>query len=198
MQWTDTIMLGMFRTEKEVGIYNVALKLAALTSITLFAINTIAAPKFAEFWGRRDIKGLGRVAQQSTKLIFWTSFPILLSFWLFPSYILSVFGSEFKAGVIALMILTFGQFVNAISGSVGYILQMTEKQKIFQNIILIATVINIILNAILIPKFGINGAAFASMVSLVFWNLTSVFYIINKYKINTTCFPLIVGKVRKT
>ncbi len=134
-------MLGMFRTEKEVGIYNVALKLAALTSITLFAINTIAAPKFAEFWGRRDIKGLGRVAQQSTKLIFWTSFPILLSFWLFPSYILNVFGSEFKAGSTALIILTFGQFINAISGSVGYILQMTGKQKVFQNIILTATII---------------------------------------------------------
>ena len=177
MQWTDTIMLGIFRTEKEVGIYNVALKLAALTSITLFAINTIAAPKFAEFWGKGDIKGLKRVAQQSTKLIFWTSLPMLLSLWLFPSYILSIFGSEFKIGVTALIMLTLGQFINAISGSVGYILQMTGKQKVFQNIILTASIINIILNASLIPRFGMNGAAFASLISLAVINVIPFFLV---------------------
>ncbi|KPJ98467.1 MAG: hypothetical protein AMK71_11325, partial [Nitrospira bacterium SG8_35_4] len=56
MWWTDTIMLGIFRTEGEVGIYSVALKIATLASITLFSINTIAAPKFAEFYGKGDMK----------------------------------------------------------------------------------------------------------------------------------------------
>jgi O-antigen/teichoic acid export membrane protein len=49
MGWIDVIMLGIFRTEEEVGIYNVALRVSMITSITLMAINTIAAPKFAEF-----------------------------------------------------------------------------------------------------------------------------------------------------
>ncbi|MFQ5836125.1 MAG: oligosaccharide flippase family protein, partial [bacterium] len=103
MQWTDTIMLGMFRTEGEVGVYNIALKVAMLTSITLFAINSIAAPKFAEFYGRGDMEGLGKVAQQSTKLIFWSSFPILLILFIFPAFILGIFGGEFKVGVFALV-----------------------------------------------------------------------------------------------
>ncbi len=190
MQWTDTIMLGMFRSAQEVGVYNVAFKISMITSITLTAINTIAAPKFAEFWGRRDIKGLGKVAQQSTKLIFWTSFPVLLIFWLFPEYILSIFGEEFRVGSTVLRILTFGQFVNSISGSVGYILQMTGKQKVFQNIILCATIINIVLNYLLIPRIGIMGAAIASMISVVFWNISSVSYIMQKYKISTFYFPI--------
>lgn len=177
MQWTDTIMLGMFRTEAEVGIYAVALKVSMITSLTLFAINSIAAPKFAEFYGKGDIEGLGKVAQQSTKLIFWTSFPVLLIFFIFPSFILGIFGEEFKAGAVALIILTFGQFVNAISGSVGLILQMSGKQNIFQNIIVTAAIINIFLNSLFIPKFGIIGAAFASMLSMVFWNISSLVYI---------------------
>ena len=189
MQWTDTIMLGMFRTEGEIGIYNVALRVASLTSIMLFAINSIAAPKFAEFYGKKDMQGLQQTVQHSTKLIFWTSFPILLVFFLFPSLILGIFGKDFKTGSYALMFLTFGQFINAISGSVGYILQMTGRQKTFQNILLVATTINIILNAVLIPRFGINGAAFASMVSMGLWNIIAFIYIKNTLNILTFYLP---------
>ena len=196
MQWTDTIMLGMFRTEGEVGIYSVVLKIAALTSITLFAINSIAAPKFAEFYGRNDMEGLGKIARQSTKLIFWSSFPILLILFIFPAFILGIFGGEFKVGVFALVILAFGQFINSISGSVAFILQMTGKHKVFQNIILSATAINILLNAILIQRYGIYGAAFATVVSMMFWNLASVIYIRTNLNIMTLYIPLLkVGKV---
>jgi len=164
-------MLGMFRSTQEVGVYNVALRISMMTSITLMAINTIAAPKFAELWGKGDIKGLAKVAQQSTKLIFWTSFPILLLFLIFPSFILGIFGEEFKSGTLALVILALGQFLNAISGSVGYILMMTGHQRFHQNTILLGTFWNIVLNYVLIPKYGITGAAFASATSMVFWNI---------------------------
>lgn len=181
MQWTDTIMLGMFRHEKEVGIYNVSMKIAMLATLTLFAINTISAPKFAEFWGQKDIRALGKVAQQASKLIFWTSLPICLTLWLFPAYILSFFGEEFRMGVPALMILTLGQFVNAVSGSVGYILQMTGKQKVFQHVVLSGAILNLILNAVLIPRFGMTGAAIASAFSTMLINVIPYFLVRTYY-----------------
>ncbi|RMA93317.1 flippase [Hydrogenothermus marinus] len=195
MGWTDTIMLGMFRTEEEVGIYNVALRLATVTSITLMAINTIAAPKFAEFWGKKDIEGLSKVAQQSTKIVFWTSFPILIIFLIFPKQILDIFGEEFKAGALALIVLTIGQFVNAVAGSVGYILDMTGNQKFVQNIIFIGALLNIILNYLLIPIFGILGAAIASAISMIFWNF--MFSIKVKYILKTWIFYPRLYKRRK-
>ncbi|MDL1957448.1 MAG: flippase [Candidatus Desulfofervidus auxilii] len=177
MSWTDTIMLGMWRTEEEVGIYNVAVRLSMITSFTLGAINSIAAPKFAEFWGKKDLEGLKKVSQQSTKLIFWTSAPVLILYLIFPRWFLGLFGEEFRKGVLALVFLTIGQFVNASVGSVGYILQMTDKQKIFQNIILIAAILNIMLNLFLIPKFGIVGAAVASAIAFCFINIIPFFLI---------------------
>ncbi len=182
MAWTDTIMLGMFRTEGEVGVYNIAFRVASLISITMFAINSIAAPKFAEFYGKGDMKGLGRIAQQSTKLIFWTSLPVLLIILLFPSFILGLFGEEFKTGIYALLFLAFGKFIYAIMGSSAFILQMTGRQKALQHIVLITTAMNIVLNAVLIPKYGIRGAAFASMISIFFWNLSAVLFV--KYSLN--------------
>ncbi len=189
MLWADTIMLGIFRSEEEVGVYNVAVKIATIMSITLFAINSIAAPKFSELFFKSDMKGLEKIVHLSTKLIFWSSFPILLVIFLFPSFILGIFGEKFTLGVYALLILTAGQFVNAISGSVGYFLQMTGKQNVFQNILLGATVLNITLNYILIPKYGINGAALASMISMCFWNISSGLYIRAHFKILTFYIP---------
>ena len=185
MGWTDTIMLGMFRSAQEVGVYNVALKVSMITSFTLGAINTIAAPKFAELWGKRDIKGLARVAQQSTKLIFWTSFPVLPLFLIFPKPILGIFGEEFKVGAVALMILTLGQFVNAAAGSVGYILQMTGHQKFYQNVVLIGTVLNIVLNWLLIPIYGVVGASIATSITVIFGNVLSSIFIRRNMKIKT-------------
>ena len=172
MGWTDTIMLGIFRNAQEVGVYNVVLRVSMITSITLMAINIIAAPKFAEFWGKGDIEGLTKIAKQSTKLIFWTSLPMLLLFLLFPGFVLGMFGEEFNSGILALKILVFGQFLNAIFGSVGYILMMTGHQRFHQNTILIGTFGNFVLNYVLVPKYGITGAAFASAMSTIFWNIS--------------------------
>ena len=177
MSWTDTIMLGMWRTPEEVGIYNIAVRLAMITSFTLAAINSIAAPKFAEFWGRGDLEGLKRVAQQSTKLIFWTSAPVLTLYLLFPAWFMGLFGEEFRKGALALVFLTIGQFVNAACGSVGYILNMTGKQLLVQNIILISALINMVLNYLLIPIYGINGAALSSTIVIILWNITFLLFI---------------------
>jgi len=98
---------------------------------------------------------------------------------------LSMLGQEFAIAKTTLLILLVGQVVNVMSGSVGFILQMTGKEKIYQNILLLALVCNIVLNILLIPKFGIEGAAIASTFSLLFWNLSSVLYIYKKYKVLT-------------
>ena len=188
MAWTDTIILGIFRTEGEVGIYNVAFRVAILTSFTLPVIFSITAPKFASLYGIGETKELKRVFRISTKMVFWTSIPVLLTIFLFPSFILGMFGSAFKEGVFALLILSFGYFIASIFGSAGHLLQMTGKQKIYLNIILIATIINIILNLVLVPVYGINGAALSTMVSMAFAHLLMVIFVYKIFGFTTIYF----------
>jgi len=195
MSWTDTIMLGMWRTEEEVGIYNAAVRLSMITSFTLGAINSIAAPKFAEFWGKGDIKGLAEIAQQSTKLIFWTSAPILMLYLIFPRWFMGLFGNEFRMGAISLVFLTIGQFINALTGSVGYILNMTGKSVTVQNVNIGVTVLNLGLNALLIPYFGILGAAFASALTISLGNLANMFFVKKYYNFYTAAG--VIGGIKK-
>ena len=192
MSWTDVIMLGIYSNEAEVGIYSVAVKLANLTSIVLIAVNSIAAPKFVEFYSKGDIEGFIAIVQNSTKIIFFSSLPIILFLFLFSKYILILFGQKFVDGYIALWILLIGQTVNTISGPVGYILMMIGEEKVFRNITIITSFINITLNYLLVQRFGINGVAFATAISLSLLNIISLIYIKTKLGFWTLNFRRIV------
>ncbi|MBI4653433.1 MAG: flippase [Nitrospirae bacterium] len=191
MQWTDTVMLGIFMSDKDVGIYNIATKIATVISVPLFAVNSIAAPKFAEFFGKNDIKSLGKMAQHSTKMIFWVSLPVVCIFLTFPSFVMGIFGKDFIEGRYALIYLTIGQFINAVSGSVGFILQMTGKEKAFQYIMIFAVMLNIMLDYLLIPKLGIAGAAISNMIAMIFWNIAAVLCIKKYFNFYTVYMPFL-------
>jgi O-antigen/teichoic acid export membrane protein len=175
---SGVIMLGIFRSESEVGYYSLAVKLATLTAFALQAINSMSAPKFAELYHRGKMDELFYVAKKSTRLIFWTTAPILLGLIILGRPILGlIFGDEFTIAYLAMVLLVLGQFVNSISGSTGNFMNMTGQQKVFRNVIFIAALINICLGFLLIPGFGINGAAFAGLVSQSFWNVYTLIYI---------------------
>jgi O-antigen/teichoic acid export membrane protein len=142
----------------------------------------MAAPKFSELFHMGRVDDLFRIARKSTKLIFWSTVPLLATLILFGKSILHVlFGRDFAAAYPAMVILVLGQFVNSISGSTGYFMNMTGHQKVFRNIVFLAAVINVSLCWALIPPFGIEGASIAGMVSLVFWNVCILVFIKIKY-----------------
>jgi len=188
------IMLGMYATTQQVGIYTISLKIASITSFVLIAVNTIAAPKFSELYWSQRTTDLRRVVESTTKLAFSISTPILLAIVLFPEFFLSLFGKEFVLGKYATIILAMGQFVSTASGSVGYFLSMTGGQNALRNIIISGMVLNIVLNAMLIPRYGINGAALSTMISMSFWNVTSALYIKVKNGIRTYYIPFFPRK----
>ena len=191
MAWTDKLMLGNMTTPEDVGIYHTAFKLSMFASIALMSVNSIASPKFAEMYAENNMKGLKKVVHQSTKMIFWTSVPLVSVFFVFPEFLLGIFGEEFKVGVTAFIFLSCGRLISSFSGSVGTILQMTGNQNIYAKILLFGAIMNVALNLILIPKYGIKGAAIASMSSLIVWNLSMVLVVKNRFGFYTFYIPFI-------
>ena len=199
MVWIDKLMLGAIDTPNvllklttnsaEVGVYHTAFKLSMFAAVALMAVNSIASPKFAEMFGKNDMEGLKKVVHQSTKMIFWSSVPLVIVFFIFPEFLLGLFGEEFKIGVAAFIFLSCGRLVSSFCGSVGNILQMTGNQNIYALILFFAAILNIALNLTLIPIYGINGAAIASMSSLIVWNLSMVFVVKKKFGFYTFYVP---------
>jgi O-antigen/teichoic acid export membrane protein len=188
------IMLGMLRTEAEVGYYAVAAKLANVTGFVLSAINSMAGPRFSELFYSGKMDELFHVAKKSSKLIFWTTAPILLALILFGKPVLSLlFGKEFTVAYAALVFLTIGQFINSISGSTAMFMNMTGHQESLTKIFMGAAMLNIIVNLLLIPPLGIIGSAVAGMGSLAFWNICVLVFIKQKYGRTIGYFVLPIG-----
>lgn len=171
MSWVDIIMLGVMKDTAAVGYYRIAQRLSMLTSLSLLAVNGIVAPKISELYVQNKFGQLRQTVRYAARLIFWTSLPVLLLLIIFAEPILRIFGADFIVAAGALVVLSLGQLVNSSCGSVGLLLDMTKHQNVFRNILGVAAVVNLVLNLVLIPKYGILGAAIATAVSMSLWNL---------------------------
>ena len=94
---------------------------------------------------------MGKIAIQSAKMIFWTTIPLAAIIFIFPKFFMGLYGTEFLIGFEALRWLVIGRVVNAFSGSVGNLMQMSDQQNMYMKILIIGSVINIMLNYYLIP-----------------------------------------------
>jgi O-antigen/teichoic acid export membrane protein len=90
---------------------------------------------------------------------------------------LSLFGSEFAEGAPALVVLAGGYLFSALAGSVGYLLQMAGRQVAFQNITTLIMILNVLTNWLLVPRYGITGAAVSTSVGLIAWNAACLWYV---------------------
>jgi len=178
---TDIVMLGAMTKSEDVGVYAIVMKLGLAVNFILTSINMVLGPKFAELYYRGDMEGLVSVAKKSSKLIFYCTAPFLLVLVVLGKPILGFFGEEFISGYTTLCFIALGQFINAICGSVGYFMNMTGNQKLFCRIIFSAALLNIALNLLLIPLYGISGAAIASLLSVCLWNIVTLVFIKNKF-----------------
>lgn len=189
MSWSDMIVLGVYANESELGIYSAASRTVLVTSLILIAMNSITAPKYAAYYKNNDLDGMKKLSNLSSKiLLLLVSIPCMVLA-IFPEEVMGLFGSEFIIGATILIILTVGQFVNVVCGSVGYLLSMTGKEHTLKNIILITALVNIALSLALVGDYGASGVAVATVFSVIMWNVWSLievkkhlgFWVINPF-----------------
>lgn len=167
----DVVMVGTLIGTEIAGIYNAAASTSLWVSFMLTTVNLVVAPTFTSLYTQKDFLGLQKVVSASSLWILWPSsiFAFCLIFLAKP--ILALFGHEFIAAHWSLKILVLGQLTNALCGSVGNLMVMTG----YQNKILLVSstcaLTNLILDAIFIPFWGMNGAAFATAVTLITYNI---------------------------
>ena len=188
---TDTIMLGILSNSEAVGIYTVANRGAGLISFILLAVNSPLGPTFASLYAAGEKQKLQKVVTQCCRIVFGSALFIATILIVFGKQLLLLFGSEFVSGHLVLTVLSVGQLTNAFTGSVALLLMMTGYDKYTAIGVSISAILNIILNAVLIPIWHAEGAAVATAASTIIWNIILVIFALQKLNINST--PL--GKI---
>lgn len=171
----SVIVAGYFLTSADLGLYSVAVKISTLAAFALASINMVAEPRFAQLRARGDEEELRLLAKRTTTLVFWSTAPILAGILLLAPWLVRVaFGPEYLPAVPALLILTGGYFINSFGGVSNYFLNMTGGQKVLASIVTLSAVMTVVLSILLIPPFGITGAAMAMGGSIAIWNIATL------------------------
>lgn len=189
MQWSSTFALGIWGTKTDIGIFSVALRTANLTSFILISVNSIVAPKFSELYSRDDLEALENTARKSALLMTLIASPILLSFLVFPQFIMGIFGSGFVDGGYLLSIIAVGQFINVATGSVGFLLVMTGHERLMRNNTMFVALFAVVLNLVLVPRFGALGAAISTSMSIAMVNMISLYLVWRSLRIVAIALP---------
>jgi len=173
--WTDTLMLGYFKTSDVVGLYNAAYPLGRLIVVLFSSMAFIYVPIASGLYSRNLMEEMKRIHAVLTKWVFIATSLLFLLFFLFPETALNLlFGPQYIQADRALQILALGCFINISLGPNTYALLVIGRTKLLMWLTLIGTIMNIMLNALLIPPMGITGAAIASAFATALINITAL------------------------
>lgn len=165
--WVDTIILGYLKDSSIVGIYNAAVPSARLIYIIPTVLLALYTPTLME--GYASTKEIPKLLYKTiTKWIFLICLPILFLLAFFSKSFLNIFfGGIYSSGYTALIILLFGNFIYSMAFSTENNLLALKKSKVVMLNKVFSGSLNVILNFVLIPIYGINGAALATSSSLI-------------------------------
>jgi len=166
MHWMDILMLGYFTDATTVGLYHPAARTAGLLQALLLSFISIYAPMMAQFHGAGDREKMDHTYKLVSRWLLICAIPISAVFIIFPGKVLLLFGPEYLPSAKILVILTGATFIQAVLGAAGPALSMSGHTKLVLWNTIGAFVLNFGLNIFLIPKYGIVGAAIATLISL--------------------------------
>jgi len=167
----ETLVLGHFRTSAEVGVYSVCVRLIIVQAFFIGVVAQIFGPMVSELHHRDE---LGQLSDLSKVIALWTFeffAPFALIFLLVPQEIMAVFGGGFRQGAPILLILLAGQLANYITGPVGLIVNMAGWSRLQLVNMVASLAIQVTLALLLIPSYGIVGAAVANSAGVISLNV---------------------------
>jgi len=167
-KWTDFFFIGYFKTAVDVGIYNAAVPIALLLTFSSQLFAQMFTPLIYKEYSKKNIDIVKQLSQQVGKWIFFINLPVLALLIVFPGAFLNIlFGEEYLIATNSLRILAFGMMIFSLSEVSIRIINMVGKSRMVLFDIVLVAIINLILNILLIPKYGIEGAAISTSFSII-------------------------------
>ena len=176
----DSFLIGYFLTASDLGYYTTAVSLSRFFWRVPQSIQMITYPATSEYWSKDKRESLNKMIDKSMKYSACILLPVGLAVWFFAKDIVTfLFGDEFIYAVLPLQILLIGTVINgATSRPIGGSLAGAGRPDLDMIKVTVSAVVNVLLNILLIPHFGLIGAAVATTISLSLTSALSIFFIV--------------------
>jgi O-antigen/teichoic acid export membrane protein len=168
----DILMLGFYVDAGQIGLFRIADQLATLVTFFGTAMNVVLAPQVSHLYHSQDKQRLQQMLIGSSKLVLAASAGVMAVLVLLgPQLIAVVFGDAFAPSYLPMIILSLGHLIVASFGPIVIVANMTGHERSTALIMGAGTLVNVCLNLALIPRFGIHGAAVATVASVALWRM---------------------------
>lgn len=205
MSWIDTIMLGYFKSAEVVGIYNAIYPLVGFLPLVIASMGYVYVPVTSRLWGQNNTEPLGSIYAVMTKWCFLLTFPLFALIFVYPEYFITkLYGTEYLSGATALRILALGFIANSYFGFNYHTLLAAGDSDFLMKCSVASAGINAVINFMLIPQYGMVGAAIGTAVSyasievlmtLRAWKKQNMHPFTSMYRKLTLIVILIVGSM---
>jgi O-antigen/teichoic acid export membrane protein len=174
---TGVLLLGWLGETREAGIYSLVFNIAFLAVLPRTAINILFAPTISTLFTRKDQATLQALVTSSALWTLCAAVCIAIVLGVMAEPLLSWFGDDFAAGVPALRILLAGQVIAASYGSQLPVMTMTGHERGGAALLTLSAVVNVIGSIMFIAMLGLTGAAVATAIALIVWNVAMALFI---------------------
>ena len=179
---SDITMIGLFDSDKAVGVYTITSKIYMLIKGVINALTTVAIPRISYYLGENQMERYRKFSNKLIRYLLLFVIPLVIGLFFFSENLLQIIGGkQYISGVSTLKILALALFCAVFSGFFcNGIMVPNRKEKEYFFITTLSACINITLNIFFIPQTGIMGAAITTLISEMVVLLLS-FYCIKRY-----------------
>jgi len=166
LQNADVLVISAYLSPTQVGIYFASAKTMALIMFVHYAVGSAVANRFAALNARGEREALKSFVRDAVNWTFWPSLACALIILILGKPLLWLFGPQFSAGYPVMFVLVIGFLIRSAMGPAEFLLNMLGEQVLCATVLAFSALLNIALNFVLVPAFGIIGAATATAISL--------------------------------
>jgi O-antigen/teichoic acid export membrane protein len=168
--YAGLLLVGALGSAAEAGGYSAATRIVAAGAFALDAVLVVLGPQISALLALDERERTGLLFQTATAWLTALSFPFFITVALFAPLALQIFGEDFTVATTALVILSLAMLIDMATGPVTTVLLMAGRSAWFLLNVIVTLTVNVVANLVLIPPFGVTGAAVAWAVSIVVQN----------------------------
>jgi O-antigen/teichoic acid export membrane protein len=182
LRWSDILLVGALGSAAEAGIYGAVSRTVMFGMFVIEAVRLAIAPQLSALLGTENRDRAENVYRVATWWLMMASWPLYVALAVWAPVVLALFGREFVAGQDALSLISLGMLLSTGTGNVSVVLLMGGKSPSVLLFTSIALAVNLSLNVILIPRFGMDGAAVAWVIGIAISNLLALWQVWRQFR----------------
>jgi O-antigen/teichoic acid export membrane protein len=168
----SVLLLGFMMSAADVGLFRISTATAVMISAPQAIMVAVAPPMISRLHEQQDRRRLQTLLTRSAQAQFAGVLFLSLPLFIAPREILSlVYGADYAAAADVLRIILVGQLISAGFGLNGSVLNMTHHERRVTRAMALALLLNILSFALLVPIWGLRGAAAGYVMSMLAWNI---------------------------